>query len=424
MISERTPLLPSLSLPKRIPGIDLLRGLLMVFESLDHAREILSTISIKHEEWFEMPQYTKTRTFLVRLVTSLSAPGFMFLMGFGVVLFGESRRIRDWNEARISKHFFIRGALLLLLNFIQMPLLGLPFFPIATVLYALALNIVLASLIASLELYTTSYLATILTPHSVDPHKHAFAISATCYAIASISITSIVTILTNESPIITKEGFGTIFDIIRETFSLYGPVYAIYTPLPWLPLVLHGVLLARYWIVYLTIPSSQIRCNAALSGILMFLFLLFRASGVGNIHTELLGGDVLDSPINFLNLVKYPPSLTFVLFTMSINHGLLALFLSASTPSLYNPLSIYGSSALFFYFAHFYVYSIIRKGLELFGVCRPDKGGFFGGNKAGGLELWGFLVWWVVGLVALYGMCERYGRFKKGRGPESIWRFF
>jgi uncharacterized membrane protein len=56
--------------------------------------------------------------FLTRFVTHLAAPGFFFLMGVGMALFTLSCRARDWTNRQIITHFLLRGALLILLQFL------------------------------------------------------------------------------------------------------------------------------------------------------------------------------------------------------------------------------------------------------------------------------------------------------------------
>ena len=97
----------------RITALDALRGLLMIFESLDHAREFLSDIHIDHEEWYNMPQFQNyeypLRTWALRQVTSWCAPGFMFLMGMSIVFFKEARTRLFWSDNQVHKHFLVRG---------------------------------------------------------------------------------------------------------------------------------------------------------------------------------------------------------------------------------------------------------------------------------------------------------------------------
>ncbi|KAJ3027266.1 hypothetical protein HK097_006201, partial [Rhizophlyctis rosea] len=128
----------------------------------------------------------------------------------------------------------------------------------------------------------------------------------------------------------------------------------------------------------------------------------------------------------------YPPSISYTTITLSINHLLATLFLLlslsrlASIKTLYTrvlaPLRVYGRSAFFFYVMHFYVYIGMRFLLTAMGFIKGDFGFF--GSQEGNLPDAGFWCLWVVGLVLLYFMCERYGRFKMGTGADSLWRLF
>lgn len=122
--TENTPLLPISSFPdrgvsgggsgggaNRLYGLDLFRGLIMVFESIDHSREFLSKIKVDHEEWYHMPDFYNSEknegmpllSWFLRALTALCAPGFMFLMGVGIVYFTESRKKIGWSNLRIYR---------------------------------------------------------------------------------------------------------------------------------------------------------------------------------------------------------------------------------------------------------------------------------------------------------------------------------
>ena len=77
------------SIGARLPSLDALRGLIIVLMAIDHARAFIAK-NHSGEFWGRaLPDYGgDTVAFLTRLVTHLCAPGFMFLMGTGMVLFG------------------------------------------------------------------------------------------------------------------------------------------------------------------------------------------------------------------------------------------------------------------------------------------------------------------------------------------------
>jgi hypothetical protein len=71
------------------------------------------------------------------------------------------------------------------------------------------------------------------------------------------------------------------------------------------------------------------------------------------------------------------------------------------------PLSLFGKTALYFYFAHWF----------LFGAL----GFIFYYFKLKDIRL--MYLGWAVGLCALYPVCKQYLSFKQRTTPDSIWRF-
>lgn len=114
-----------------------------------------------------------------------------------------------------------------------------------------------------------------------------------------------------------------------------------------------------------------------------------------------------DTWIDFLNVVKYPPSITFTLLTMSVNLFLLGLFasLSARAQRYLQPLVAFGRVPLFFYLAHLFLFA----GLGL--MLTPE-----------GTTIPRMYPYWLLGLVILFPACLWFGRLKRHRPAESIWR--
>ena len=81
--------------------------------------------------------------------------------------------------------------------------------------------------------------------------------------------------------------------------------------------------------------------------VFLTLFVILRAlDGFGNIRLR-----ANDGWIEFLNVVKYPPSMTFTLLTMGVNLLLLGLFswTGKLKVALFQPLAVFGRTPLFFY---------------------------------------------------------------------------
>jgi len=113
--------------------------------------------------------------------------------------------------------------------------------------------------------------------------------------------------------------------------------------------------------------------------------------------------------MDFLQVVKYPPSMTFVFLTMGVNLVLLYLFsrLNQSNPSIWNPLLVFGRVPLFSYLFHLVIYALIGKFLV------PE-----------GISLLLMYPVWLLGLGILYPLAYWYGLFKSRQSEKSWVRFF
>ena len=374
---------------QRLLSLDALRGLVIVLMAVDHANYFVARMHPNGEFWgIPLPQYDSVLTFLTRFVTQPCAPAFFFLMGIGMFLFLESRRKQGWTEARISRHFIIRGFLLVLLQFFAENsawLLGpsTEFHPPGGggqvwfhfgVLYALGMTMILGSVLIRLKpaLIFGISVATILFTQWLIPGP--------------------------------SQAQGLFSPLLRMILipGQTGPMQVFYSFLPWLGCVGFGLIFGRW----LLLDERKAYRKALIFGIVsLFLFVVVRvAGGFGNIHPpESLGW------MDLLHVTKYPPSLAFLFLTLGI--VLVCLFLlSRSDKALKswgNPLLVFGRSALVFYILHLYLFGIV---------------GLFFAPQGSGIPL--MYIFWLLGLVLLYPLCLWYGKFKSRKAQESLWRFF
>ena len=142
--------------------------------------------------------------------------------------------------------------------------------------------------------------------------------------------------------------------------------------------------------------------QVAVAGVASLMaFVVLRASGdVGSFQPAVAGW------IGFLNVTKYPPSLTFLLLTLGANFVVLGALerSGAGASRALAPLRVFGSVPLFFFVTHLWLYGAIGK--------------FF----PGGTTLAQMYLWWLLGLVLLYLPCLWYGRFKLRRPQGSPFR--
>jgi uncharacterized membrane protein len=377
----------------RLPSIDATRGLIIALMAIDHARGFIAK-NHPGEFWGRpLPDYGgDALAFLTRLVTHPCAPGFFFLMGAGMALLAAARAEANWSTNRIVRHFVRRGLVLILLGqVLEIPASSFAFANatrvefygvrvpggggsvpslILGVLYALGAALVLASVLVRLR-------------------PAALVGVAAAGAFVAQWITP--------SPAQADVPFH---PLLRLLFipGQTGSLLVVYPAVAWLPCTILGMAFAR-WL--LDDREAAFR-RAALAGILFLgLFGVIRALGeIGNVLPPRPGW------IGFFNLVKYPPSLTFLLFTLGVDLLVLAAFerWRVGEQAWARPLLVFGSVPLFFFFAHLWLYAAI--------------GRFF----PAGTTLPRMYVFWLIGLVLLYWLCRWYGEFKRRRPEGSIFR--
>jgi predicted acyltransferase len=136
---------------------------------------------------------------------------------------------------------------------------------------------------------------------------------------------------------------------------------------------------------------------------LLATFVLVRAAdGFGNVRPR-MGNTWID----FVNPVKYPPSIAFTTITTGTNLILLWAFSRASPLSqrLLKPLTLLGRAPLAFYVLHLFLYMGIGRLVAPHGTSIP----------------W-MIPFWLVGLAILLPVCGLYGQFKRRRRMRSAWR--
>jgi len=380
---------------KRLPSLDLLKGLIMAAMALDHTSYFIGKTHI-FEFWaIPLPPYPSALAFLTRFVTHFCAPGFFFLMGAGMVLFSRSRIAKGWTEGRILRYFLSRGFILILLQF---------FFENSAWMMGFISD-------------KTQTLDHIPVPGGGEGQIWVhmgvlFALGGVMMLLGMIRraktslllLISLISIGLSQVLLPAAEQGQSLFHPLLRIFLIPGRtgMMQVYYPLlPWLGVAGLGLVFGK---MLLNNPDRSHRLAAAAGGGFLILFVILRSFGsLGSSHPW-LGQGWMD----FLNVTKYPPSLVFLLMTLGIN--LLLLFLMSKWHWMQrfdrNPLAVFGRTPLFFYILHLFLYA----GL---GFLFP---------QGTGLVL--TYVFWAVGLLLLYPLCLIYGRFKQSTSPGSIWRFF
>ncbi|KAI9216661.1 hypothetical protein BC828DRAFT_292992 [Blastocladiella britannica] len=439
-ITEQHPVLTAPTAAARIPAYDLTRGLLIVFMSLDHARKYLAPQPLlsanrpgAEEDWHgPLPDYQQSLVlFLVRAITHLAAPGFFFLMGVGNVLFVKSRITRGWSTRRLVRHGLVRGAVMVglagtVLND------GLMFrganpsdkhlsntFLSLGVMFALGACFFL-SMLASLA---ALHLRTRLQGRAAAAVAPILAVLALLVPLMTECV--IKWFRASGTDLSTPEALAWMLAFVPDTRA---GVQVVYPVLPWLAPTLWGV---AYAVAVQGRDRSQMVCwNLRIASAFAAAFTVLRfAESVGNIqlppttppvvvamhHAHQVAATITAGLIRFLTVVKYPPSLCFLLATLAAVHVILATMsvprAMAQLPRTSRVLLAFGQSSLFFYLAHVALY--FGLGVLAKAIVGPQ-----------GLGLLGMTPVWLAGLAGLYPACKWYATFKAGTSQESLWRLF
>jgi len=371
----------------RLFPLDALRGLIMVLMALDHANLLVAQQHSSGEYWGgPFPVYHDTLAFLTRLVTHLCAPGFFFLMGAGLVLFADSRRRRGqttsdgWSERTIIAHLLTRGGLLIVLQLLvvnrawELSPGGWGIDIYIGVLFALGGTMMLGSLLLGLK------------PKVLLPLTAALVLATELLA---------------PDP---SQWLQTFSPLNRLLLVPGGSpeLWVNYPVLPWLEVVTLGMVFG-HWLV--ENPRTAFRRAIEFGAGFLLAFLVLRTlNQTGNIRPR--AGDTW---IDFLNVVKYPPSMTFILLTMGVNLVIMGLFARAGEKlqRVFQPLVVFGRVPLFFYLTHLFLYAGLGRGLT-----------------PGGTSILRMYPYWVLGLLILYPLCLGYGQLKQRQPAKSVLRFF
>ena len=375
--------------PRLLP-VDALRGLIMVFMALDHANHFVAQKHPAGEMWGgPFPTYGEPLAFLTRLVTHFSAPGFFFLMGAGMFLFATARRKQGWSEWAIVRFFLVRGAILIALKFVlvnrawELSPGGWGIDVYVGVLFALGGTMILGSLFLRLNvaylLIVTAVLFVGTELLAPDPGRWG-----------PMQLANPLDVL---KPLLLVPG----------SFPEIG-LWSNYPVLPWLELVIFGIAFG-HWLVE-DKGRAWGRALVLGSGFLLAFMVLRTLDGLGNIRPR-MGNTWID----FLNVVKYPPSMTFTLLTMGVNLILLSGFAWMAerwqpVPIL-NGLAVYGRAPLFFYTVHLFLYAGLGRLFTPRGSSIPAM-----------------IPFWLAGLAILYPLCLWFGRWKQRQPATSVARLF
>ncbi|KAK7948480.1 Membrane protein [Apiospora aurea] len=429
----------------------------MVLMAMDHA--VVAIRSWDHGQAHEsegdstpVSEWNRPIGYIIRTFTHLCAPGFTFLLGMGVVYFGRSRTRLGWSTYQMLRHFVIRAAVLTLITVLMgVVFTGGKIWFLNAVLFALAIDYVFAGvlwlLLDKIETATTQCLkdyfkrnhesgeTTPLLVSSLEGIRNSDKASTRAIAISwhfSNGILVALAVVTAWWNVWLSPTHG---HCQTEKSSTTQDMTAPGNPMVdiWFWPIMSGRIMSVR-------PLSPARLNSSTLLVALAFFLLFAFTRIfrfGNLSEGCLHmpehiahpdrNPYLASVPSFFYVIKYPPDVAFVAYTMSVNLSLLALFgaLPSGVTKRFTILLTYGTSALFFYLVHQIILFSAGAVLARFFGRETDETDPFTGQPALVVEnIWIYWGLWATALAILYPLCKWYGGFKKTKGPDSIWRFF
>lgn len=379
-------------LSQRLLAIDALRGFVILIMLLDHVRE---TIYLHHQVPDPMNiSETEPALFFSRIASHLCAPVFVFLTGLSAYLFQQkSQSIRETRLFLLKRGLFLIFLELTLVNFAwtaQFP----PEKVYLQVIWAIGLSMIaLSALIGLPRILQITLAGVIIAGHNlldfIDVSQSESAWKYLWY------------ILHDRGWIEISEQFK-----MRTSYPL----------LPWIGVILAGYVMGTLFTSQVSFAQRKAQLlKYASIGLVGFFVLRFI-----NIYGDKAWQNMpttLETVMSFFNLTKYPPSLFFILFNVSIGLLLLVLFERYQQKKWIYYLTVYGSVPMFFYLLHLYVLKLIYViCVALFGLTH---GKYFGVDDVSTL--------WIVSIilsVALYPIVLAFAKFKHSHKHISILKYF
>lgn len=376
----------------RITAIDLLRGTIMIIMALDHVRDYLFT-----ESFFYDPldlSRTSGPIFFTRWITHFCAPIFMLLAGTSAYLIGQRK-----SRQELSGFLLKRGIWLIVLELTVVNLgwnfnLEFPMFFFITI-WALGLSmIILAAFIYLPIKVILPVCIVIIAGHDLLDGVH----------FDGNSFSSFLWSLLHDQRFFTW----------NDRLFLVG--YPIVPLMAVMPL---GYCLGAWYTTGYDVAKRQRQLKwTGFTAVTAFV-LIRLLNTYGDPIPWTTQKDTLFTFLSFINVNKYPPSLSYLLLTL----GSACLFLSF-TERLKGPvvrmISVYGRVPMFYYLIHIYVIHAIAmltsaltpgQDWRLWILHKPIW--FTEDLKGYGFSLPVTYLIWIVVVIGLYPLCQRYDAYKQ-----------
>ncbi|HMT27686.1 MAG TPA: heparan-alpha-glucosaminide N-acetyltransferase domain-containing protein [Bacteroidia bacterium] len=375
----------------RIETIDLLRGVVMVIMALDHVRDYFALGS-----FFMDPTDLKITTpalFFTRFITHFCAPVFVFLTGTSAFLWGNTK-----TKSQLFKFLFTRGIWLIFLEL-----------TVNTFLWTFDITY---SMIVMQVIWAIGLSMVVLSGLIFLPRKILLVVGIILIAFHNLL----------DSIVADGTGLGSFlwYLLHQQKIIQTGPQSLILIQYPVLPWI--GVMVTGYCFGTLYAKGADVllrRKVLLISGTVgLIMFFIFRGTNIyGDLSPWETQKDVVFTILSFFNVTKYPPSLSYVLVTLS-PAMLFLLYMESVKNRVTDFFIVFGRVPLFYYFAHVFIIHIFALlGMALAGDDWQRMiltgTGFMEKSLADyGYPLWTVYLLWLAVVLMLYPFCKKYMIYK------------
>jgi uncharacterized membrane protein len=365
----------------RIQSVDALRGLIMIIMALDHVRDFFHSQSLQFQP--ENLARATAALFLTRWITHFCAPVFVFTAGMSAYFLVQRGR----SKAEVSRFLWTRG---LWLVFLELTVVNTGILLFST----FGLRILEVIWVLGVSMFILAALLHL-------PVKILAPLSLAIIALHNLSDT------------VTGGAIGTLLH--RQGVIPLGPVTIIvaYPLMPWFAVMAAGYCFGH---LFAKEEAERRRWFIRLGLGLTSLFVLLRGL---NIYGNPVPWD--GTPLSFLNVAKYPPSLDFLL--MTLGPAILLLSRLERPPAL---LLVFGRVPLFYFIVHFYLIHLLAKIAVALQLGRTDVAMSLKISMASadrpanyGFDLWVVYLVWMGVVAVMYPLCRWFGALKQRR---TDWR--
>ena len=400
-VSTKTSLLHA-QIP-RLVSVDVLRGLVMVIMALDHTRDFMSYVEFPPEDMAQ----TYAALFFTRVITHFCAPVFAFLAGTGAFL----ATSRGKSIQQVSRFFLTRGLWLVILEFTVVDFAwGFVPWAHAGVIWILGWSMVAMALIVRFPVRWIAVLGLgMIATHNLLDHINPASLGTFYWLWMMLHTPG------------------------RIPVTAHFSFYTGYVLIPWVGVMAAGFAFGnllprpdrRKWIVTLGISATALffvlrGLNLYGNGIAGLPFGYPRSTGPWSIQPTLSL-----TVVSFFNVLKYPPSLDYLLVTLGPALILLGLFDRAKAQrGLSRILLVYGRVPLFYYVLHLYLINLLAR-LAALAFHQPIFHGTviadFAQRPLGyGHGLPFIYVMWILAVAILYLPCRWFMEFRS-RHRDWAW---